>query len=72
MARRYYTVYRNEDDEIVAFGNAAECTRQLGLKDEEQFYAFVSKTKSGLRKSHSVVIDCEPEETLKRIIKDPK
>lgn len=52
---RYYTVYR--DDEIVAFGSAAQCTEKLGLKNLRQFYALVSKAKSGLRHHYSVVIE---------------
>ena len=43
-----------------------ECMVKLQLKDIEQFYSFVSKTKSGLRKRYTVVVDsdgeCEAEE----------
>ena len=61
MARKYYTVYDNSNDEIVAFGSATECMKKLGIKDIEQFYSFVSKTRSGLRKSHTVVVDEEDD-----------
>lgn len=61
MARRYYTVYDNKSDEIVAFGSSVECTKKLGLKDTEQFYAFVSKTRSGLIKRYSVVVEDETQ-----------
>lgn len=43
----YYTVYR--DDEIVAFRNANQCTEKLQLKKIRQFYALISKARSGLR-----------------------
>ena len=59
---KYYTVYDNKTDEIVAFGSSKECMAKLGIKDIEQFYALVSKTKSGLIKKYSVVVDEEPEE----------
>lgn len=47
---KYYTVYREDTEEIIAFGNAVQCAEILGLKDARQFHAFVSKTRSGLRK----------------------
>lgn len=47
---KYYTVYQEDTEEIVAFGNAAQCAEILGLKDACQFHAFVFKTRSGLRK----------------------
>lgn len=57
MSKKYYTVYDNRTDEVVAFGSAVECTQKLGLKDLRQFYAFCSKTKSGIRRNHSVVVE---------------
>ena len=54
---KYYTVYREDTEEIIAFG--AEI---LGLKDARQFHAFVSKTRSGLRKRYKVVIEEDDEE----------
>jgi hypothetical protein len=45
---KYYTVYREDTEVIIAFGNAVRCTEILGLKDARQFHAFVSKTRSGL------------------------
>ena len=50
IAMKYYTVYREDTEEIIAFGNAVQCAEILGLKDARQFHAFVSKTRSGLRK----------------------
>ena len=58
---KYYTVYKENNDEIVAFGTSAQCTEMLGLKDLEQFYSFVSKTRSGLRKNYVVVVDDDTE-----------
>ena len=52
---RYYTVYK--DDEIIAFGSSLECTKKLGLKNIRQFYALVSKTRSGLRRHYHFVIE---------------
>jgi len=54
---KYYTVYKNDNDEIIAFGTASQCTQTLGLKNTRQFYAFVSKTRSGLRKNYVVVVE---------------
>ena len=51
----YYTVYR--DDEIVAFGTAYQCTEKLGLKNTRQFYALISKSRSGLRHHYDVVVE---------------
>jgi hypothetical protein len=55
--KKYYTIYSNKTDEVVAFGDSLECCKKLGLKDLRQFYAFVSKTKSGIRKGYSVVVE---------------
>ena len=57
IAMKYYTVYREDTEEIIAFGNAVQCAEILGLKDARQFHAFVSKTRSGLRKRYKVVIE---------------
>ena len=53
---KYYTVYREDTEEIIAFRNAVRCAEILGLKDARQFPAFVSKTRSGLRKHYKVVV----------------
>ncbi len=54
---KYYTVYREDTEGISAFGNAVQCTEILGLKNARQFHAFVSKTRSGLRKHYKVVVE---------------
>lgn len=51
---RYYTVYK--DDEIIAFGSSLECTEKLGLKNVRQFYALISKARSGLRHHYDIVV----------------
>lgn len=54
---KYYTVYREDTEETIAFGNVVQCTEILGLKNARQFHAFVSKTRSGLRKHYEVVVE---------------
>ena len=54
---KYYTVYRVDTDEIIAFGNAVQCAEIIRLKDARQFHEFVSKTRSGLRKRYKVVAE---------------
>lgn len=53
---KYYTVYHEETDEIIATGNAVCCAELLGLKDTRRFHAFVSKTRSGLRKHYKEIV----------------
>ena len=63
--KKYYTVYSDKKDEIVAFGSSAQCCKTLGYKDIEQFYSFVSKTRSGLIKHYTVVVEkVEEDETF--------
>ena len=69
MPSKYYTVYDNTNDEILAFGDAKQCAKKLQLKDARQFHAFVSKTRSGLRKRYTVVVDSDVEFT---VTKKPK
>ena len=59
---KYYTVYREDTEEIIAFGNAVQCSEILGLKSARQFHAFVSKTRSGLRKHYKVVVEADEDE----------
>ena len=68
MKQKYYTIYDKKTERIVAFGDSDECTKQLGLKNREQFYAHVSKTRSGYLKRHEIITEpldesiLEPEE----------
>ena len=45
------------DDEVVAFGSAQQCTGKLKLKNIRQFYALVSKSRSGIRSHYSIVVE---------------
>lgn len=60
----YYTVYR--DDEIVAFGNANQCIEKLQLKNIRQFYALISKARSGLRQHYNIVVEKVEEQETER------
>ena len=64
MKKKYYTVYSDKKDEIVAFGTSAEFCKKLGYKDIEQFYSFVSKTRSGIIKHFSVVMEDIDDDNL--------
>ena len=58
---KYYTVYKNKTDEIVAFGSAAECAEKLGIT-RDSFHSFVSNTRSGRTKTYTVLVeDYKPE-----------
>ena len=46
-----------KDDEIIAFGSSLECTEKLGLKNVRQFYALISKARSGLRHHYDIVVE---------------
>ena len=59
---KYYTVYLEDTEEIITFGNAVKCAEILGLKNARQFHAFVSKTRSRLRKHYKVVVEEDNEE----------
>lgn len=55
LSMRYYTVYK--DDEIIAFGSSLECAQKLGLKNVRQFYALISKSRSGIRHHYDIVVE---------------
>ena len=58
----YYTVYKNKDDQIVAFGDAKTCADQLKIT-LESFYSFVSNTRSGRTRTYTVVVEDMNEES---------
>ncbi len=60
--KKYYTVYLRKTDEIVAFGTSDECTEILHLTNVEQFYALVSKTRSGRLTRYAIVVDEDNED----------
>ena len=53
---KFYMVYLAKDDTIVATGSARECTKQMGLKNENAFRNIVSKSKLGKIKKYEVII----------------
>jgi len=58
---RYYTIYRNKTDEIVAAGNMRECAIQLGVKPSSM-YSIISKNNKGKRKTYTIVFDDSSED----------
>lgn len=60
--RHYYTVYDN-NDQIVAFGDAKACAQKLNVT-LESFYSFVSNTRSGRTRSYAVVVEKYSEEDI--------
>ncbi len=67
---KYYTVYRNDTDEVVAFGTAKECADKRKMT-VESFHSFVSNTRSGRTKTYSVIVE-ELEETSKPILQNKR
>ena len=62
--KRYYTVYLNATDEIVASGTAIECAEQM-KKSLNCFYSLVSKNTLGVQKRYTVyyeLLDAVQEE----------
>ncbi len=53
---KYYTVYRNGTDEVVAFGSAKECAAKRGIT-LDSFHSFVSNTRSGRTKTYTVIVE---------------
>lgn len=51
---KYYTVYRNGSDDVVAFGTAKECAEARGMT-LRSFYSFISNTRSGRTKTYTVI-----------------
>lgn len=56
---KYYTVYDNKTDAVVAFGSAQECADKLGMKKESFYYAW-SRQKTGRVKGGKYHITAEP------------
>lgn len=44
---KFYILYLAENDTIVATGSAAECAKQMGLKDKSNFLSIISKVRKG-------------------------
>ena len=56
---KYYTVFDNQTDEVVAFGGSATCAEALDMS-VDSFYCLVSR--GGSRKYSIVAEPNEPEE----------
>ena len=59
--RKYYTVYKRKTDEILAYGTAEECARQLGIR-LDSFYCTVSRTPNRKNPQYEIFIDLVEEE----------
>ena len=55
--KKYYTFYREDTEEIVAFGTADQCIKKLRIKNINSFYSLVSRVKSGKNKKYKVVVE---------------
>lgn len=53
--RKIYAVYDAKTDELLAFGNAAQCTALLNIKDEGTFRRIVYGTNRGELKKYAIV-----------------
>lgn len=51
---KYYTVYLNSTDEIVAAGTARECAKKMN-RSVESFYCSVGRTRSGKHKKYTII-----------------
>lgn len=54
--KKWYTVYRAVDDEVVALGTGAMCAKGLGWT-LETFYSIVSKVKFGKNRAYTIVVE---------------
>lgn len=52
----YYAVYDRYSGELLAEGNAKECTKALGCASTDSFYALANRSKRGINKKYRVVI----------------
>ena len=56
MEVNYYTIYRKENDEIVAQGTARRCAEIMGM-NLDTFYSIVSKSRKGKRETYEILIE---------------
>jgi hypothetical protein len=64
--RMYYTVYDARTDDVLAFGNAAQCAVMLGCASSQTFHSIVSKVQHGKHKKYSVVVEDLDKEVEER------
>jgi hypothetical protein len=55
-SRRYYTVYLNKTDEVIAFGNARECAEMMGTS-LGSFYSTISRARRGEIAKYSIEVE---------------
>ena len=55
--QKYYTVYLQANDKVVAFGSAEQCAKMLGFGSKSDFHSMVSHTKHGHTKKYAVVTE---------------
>lgn len=53
---KYYTVYLEENDKVIAFGTAKECAKAMNIS-YQHFLSIVSKWKHGKRKKYALLIE---------------
>lgn len=54
--RMYYTVYDARTDEVLAFGNIAQCASRLGTSSQTM-RSIISKVRHGKLKRYAVVVE---------------
>lgn len=52
-SKRYYTIYRARDDEILAFGDKESCAAMLGIS-QKSFYSMVADVRAGRNKKYEI------------------
>lgn len=62
----HYTVYRAEDDQLVAFGIARECAKALKLSSTASFYCLVCNVMKGKNRKYEILVETETPEDIKR------
>lgn len=62
---KYYTVYDNKTDEIVASGSAQECADALGIKKSSFYYAW-SRQKTGrvIKGKYHILVEPNDQEDI--------
>lgn len=60
--KHFYAVYEKKTDKLLASGDSAFCTEQLGLKSVDSFYSLVSNVKRGKNKKYEILVEEAGEE----------
>lgn len=59
--KKYYTIYDNKTDEIIAFGSANQCIEKMKLKNRNTFFSMVSNVRTGKIKKYKIIVDDDEE-----------